>query len=261
MDSFFFKMVIYLVCFDLSAPVDQQQEQIFYWLHFIHSSVPNLPQIHTTPDNDLRNCRVMVIGLKSDLSKGGDTLTTEIISSWQSQVPNLPLYHNELFNVSSTTSKESVQKLLKSVEDVCSKIFDRYSVLIPTSFRDLLLTVKNFNSSTANNNQLTHSNPLLFPVNSLHKLVHSPMDMPSFKHALQYLHTIGRVVFLQNGLVCAEPTVIPKLLAKFICPLEVRKRILSKHDVQILTHKEIGAVLQIANNEKRFSNLLFPLLF
>lgn len=246
-------MVIYLVCFDLSTPTQQQRDQIFYWLHFIHSSIPNLPQLYTTPDNDRRNWRVIVTGLKSDLLKD-NTLQTEIISSWQSSVPNLPLYHHELFKVSSTT-KKGVKELLDAVKGVCSQIFEGYSVLIPTSFKNLLLSITQFNSSRANNNRLKplhSSNHLLFPIESLHKEIHSQMDMSSFKHALQYLHTIGRIVFLQNGLVCAEPTVIPKLLAKFISPSEVRDRIFSKHGNLILTQQQIGAVLAIVNDEEKY---------
>ncbi len=252
------KMVIYLVCFDLSATVQQQQDQICYWLHFIHSSIPNLPQLYTTPDNDRRNWRVLVIGLKYDLlRRGNDTLTPKFISSWQSDVPNPPLYHHKLFKISSKTSKKGVKELLDTIKDVCSQIFEGYSVLIPTSFKDLLLSITQFNSSHTNNSQLKplhSSNHLLSPIESLHKEIHSQMDMSSFKHALQYLHTIGRIVFLQNGLVCAEPTIIPKLLAKFICPKEVRIRTLSKHDVQILNQKEIGAVLKITNDEEKYSH-------
>ncbi len=33
-------MVLYIVCFDVSEPVEQQTEQISYWLEFLNSALP-----------------------------------------------------------------------------------------------------------------------------------------------------------------------------------------------------------------------------
>ncbi len=72
------------------------------------------------------------------------------------------------------------------------------------------------------------------------------MSLSAFQHGLHYLHTIGQIVFLQSGLVCPLPALIPKLLSKFISPLEVRNALLSSSsNVQILNEQQIGCILQV----------------
>ncbi len=152
-------MVIYLVCFDLSATPEEQREQLFYWLQFLNSSISSdstnesnnknssttatfpataIATVTTTAtttsyttssstvtNNDNKNWRVILVGLKSDLKKQ-TTFTTNTIQNLQSQVPNIPLFHNELFEVSSLHSQKSVDKLLKSVSQVCDQIFKEH---------------------------------------------------------------------------------------------------------------------------------------
>ncbi len=261
-------MVVYLVCFDLSETPAEQRSQILYWLQFLHSSIPNLSQSHTTANNnsnnnnndstksnvidtstsDNRNWRVMIVGLKSDLMRE-TTFTTETIQSWQSQMLNLPLFQQHLFRVSSLQVKQSVQDLLSSIELVCDQIFSKHTVLIPRSFRKLLHSINDINTHSPNS-------PPILPIQQLHEQLkeeHGNMDFSTFSRAIKYLHTIGQIVFLQNGMVCRSPTMIPKLLSKFISPVEVRDRLLSEDSsvVQILTQKQIGCVLQINSSDTR----------
>ncbi len=277
-------MVIYLVCFDLSATPQEQRDQIFFWLQFLHSSIPNLPQLHTTStnnnnnnnnNNDNKNWRVMLVGLKSDL-KGRSVFTTDSINSWQSQMPDLPLFHHQLFEVSSLDKQQGVSELLNSISLVCSQIFEKHSVLIPSSFRKLLHSIKNLNSSSSSSSSssdlpynsslpllhpppsqsqiTTPTNTFLLPSNQLHQLLQGEcdMDLSSFNYALRYLHAIGHIVFLQNGMVCTVPTMIPKLLAKFISPTDIQNHLLSdSSDVQILTEQQIGFVLQVNPSNNR----------
>ncbi len=247
-------MVVYLVCFDLSATPADQRSQILYWLQFLHSSIPALSQSHTSPNNnnnskdnytspnDNRNWRVMIVGLKSDLMRD-TTFTTDTVHSWQSQMPNLPLFLQKLFHVSSLHTKQSVQDLLSSIELVCSQIFSKHTIVIPRSFRKLLHSIHNIDTQSP-------SSPPILSIQELHEQLkggHNNMDISTFTQAIKYLHMIGQVVFLQNGMVCRLPTMIPKLLSKFISPVEVRDRLLAEDSdvVQILTQKQIGCVLQI----------------
>ncbi len=245
-------MVVYLVCFDLSATPAEQRSQILYWLQFLHSSIPTLSRSHTTNNNnnsntntttsDSRNWRVMIVGLKSDLMRD-TTFTTKTIQSWQSQMPNLPLFEQQLFHVSSLQIKQSVQDLLSSIELVCSQIFSTHAILIPRSFRKLLHSINDINIHSPNS-------PSILPIQQLYdqlKGQHDNMDLSTFTQAIKYLHMIGQIVFLQNGMVCRSPTTIPKLLSKFISPVEVRDHLLAEDSdvVQILTQKQIGCVLQI----------------
>ncbi len=247
-------MVVYLVCFDLSATPSEQRSQILYWLQFLHSSIPTLSESHVSPSNnnsnsikyastsDSQNWRVMIVGLKSDLMRE-TTFTTDTIQSWQSQMPSLPLFEQQLFHVSSLHTKQSVQELLSSIELVCSQIFSKHTVVIPRSFRKLLHSIHNINIHSP-------SSPPILPIQQLHEQLkgeHGDIDISTFTQAIKYLHMIGQVVFLQNGMVCRSPTMIPKLLSKFISPVEVRDRLLAEDSdvVQILTQKQIGCVLQI----------------
>ncbi len=250
-------MVLYLVCFDLSAESNKQREQIFYWLQFLNSSVSNIPHFHTSNSNN-RNWRVLVVGLKSDIEHASSTFTTEHLRKWQFQVKNLPLFDKQLFKVSSCHSTESVQKLLQSITSVCSEIFDQHTILIPSSFQKLWKSIKSLNSQKSLQPS-THSqshpiNTLLMDFSQLHQQLGNEcgiIDLASFKHALNYLHTIGNIVFLHNGKVCASPDIIPKLLAKFICPSEVQDSLLSQNpNVQIVTQKDVGCVLMAYDDQR-----------
>ncbi len=267
-------MVVYLVCFDLSATPQAQREQVSFWLQFLNSSIPNLPQLYSPGgdgnNSDNKNWRVMVVGLRSDL-KRETILTTEIIQNWQSLMPNLPLFHHQLFEVSSLHIQQSIRELLNSVSLVCSQIFEKHAMLIPSSFRKLLGSIKDISTSS---NNIPHpllsfstgsspsissslgvsqsdsgtTNTILLPFQQLHQFLQHEcgMDLASFKNALHYFHSIGHIVFLQNGMVCTAPTMIPKLLSKFISPTDIQNRLLSENpNVQILNQKEIGSILQI----------------
>lgn len=217
----------------------------------------------------------MVVGLKADLKKGA--LTTSLLRTWQTQMPDLPLYQQRLFNVSSIDSKQSVEELFNSVSLVCSEIFEKHAVLIPSSFRKLLKSIKSIKSMSDSNIPLHHStepistqlppNPaensnfVIIDSMQLHKQLKGEIDMDihSFKYALRYFHAIGQVVFLQNGKVCTNPAVIPKLLAKFISPAEVEMKLLSHYsEVQILSEQQIGFILQIngSNDTRLFSHIM-----
>ncbi len=264
-------MVIYLICFDLSASPQEQRDQIFFWLQFLHSSIPRFlrmttySEINSNNSNDDKNWRVLVVGLKSDL-KTAATFTSSSLQAWQSQMPDLPLFQSHLFEVSSTHAKQSVRDLLDCVSLVSSQIFEKHAVLIPSSYRKLFNSIK---SSTNSDTPPLHSppltdstNPILIHFTQLHDQlkVECNMDLPSFERALRYFHSIGQIVFLQNGMVCKVPTFIPKLLAKFVSPLEVQNHLLLENsEVQILNQQQIGFILQVnnTNNTKYVTNTTY----
>ncbi len=226
------QLVIYLLCFDLSATLPDQIEQVLYWLKFLQSSIPRL----YSGNNVDKNWSVIVVGLKNDAKK--ETFSADSIRSWQPMVPDLPLY-DRLFEVSSLQAQESVRDLLDTITNVCTQIFDKHTVLIPNSYRKLLKSIK---SLPADSFDLSSSSPYdqhsLIHFNRLHSLTKDEcdMDLQSFEHALHYYHAIGQIVFLQNGFVCPRPHIIPKLLAKFVSPAEVQRLLLAQNSaVQILT--------------------------
>jgi hypothetical protein len=70
------------------------------------------------------------------------------------------------------------------------------------------------------------------------------MDMEQFSLALEYLYTIGHAVVLKCGLVYTRPSMIPKLVAKFISPKKIQLRLPNHgNDVELLQEAQIGFIL------------------
>jgi hypothetical protein len=59
--------------------------------------------------------------------------------------------------------------------------------------------------------------------------------------ALEYLHNTGHVVLLDRSTVCTNPSVIPKISAKFISSQELR----SRQAVTLVSDKHINCMLDI----------------
>ncbi len=91
-------MTLYLVCFDLTVSPQEQREQVFYWLQFLNSA----------EYNNSSSWRVIVVGLKSDMQTES-VFSLDSLQSWKIQMPNLPLYQNQLFGVGALHSKGSVR--------------------------------------------------------------------------------------------------------------------------------------------------------
>src|SRR5271163_5207081 len=60
-------MVVYLLCFDLSKPIETQRTQLEYWLNYLNSALP-LPGSESKY-SDNRKWVIMLVGLKSDLQQ------------------------------------------------------------------------------------------------------------------------------------------------------------------------------------------------
>ncbi len=199
-------MEIYLLCFDLSGPMQEQQDQIASWLQIVSSSLPNPSQFREgiVPSNNSKNWRIVVVGLQEDQVKPSEvTIAQESLMNWKFQHPTLPL-HDQLFEVSALNSRESVQQLLTAIDSISSQIFSQRTVLIPPVFRKVLQPIKQL---------LSHDQPS--HLSALHKKIRSEMDLPLVKQALRFFHRTGHVVLLPKGLFCS-PMFIQKLISKFI---------------------------------------------
>ncbi len=242
-------MVVYFVCFDLHAEQQDQLNQIFYWLEFLNSSVSTPAQTHRA---QTRNLRVMVIGLKEDI-QNTSSIERRSLPGWQSRWANLPL-GEELFKVRSLDPlSQSVSSLVEALTKACAQIFAQHAVRIPASYPTLLRSLKSCATSS--------NSSLIFSLEQLYEKVGSEckMERTAFKQALHYLHSIGQIVYLHSGKVCAVPTVVPKLLAKFVSPKDVHESLLSEDceaDVSILSQDQIGYVLEVNANSKRFFIML-----
>ncbi len=165
--------------------------------------------------------------------------TTENVSSWRQRWINLPII-DKIFIASSTTSRESVKFLLKSIETECKRIFDSFTVQIPITYRAVLFDIMSQKWS----NTLT-------PLRDVFLRCSCGTDEATFTQIVKYLHAIGRIVLLKDDYVCADPTVVPKIAAKFVSPDQVRLHLLN-FDVPVLTIAEIGCLMDIdtTNNNK-----------
>ena len=144
----FAQLIVYLVCFDLSADLKEQQAQISYWLDYMNSllSPPSTPSSSfssssntssSSNDTPSKKWRVILVGLRYDLTNSKKqqqqphTFQT-ILPSWQQTWPNLPL-HGEIF-ITSKKDKESVQHLLDSLRSECDHILISFTKKIPNLY-------------------------------------------------------------------------------------------------------------------------------
>ena len=73
---------------------------------------------------------------------------------------------------------------------------------------------------------------------------------------MKFLHDIGQVVVFKDR-ICLDPSLIPKVMAKFISPQEVREALLSDENspVEILNVKDIGMMLRgVSRDTPNFAN-------
>lgn len=68
---------------------------------------------------------------------------------------------------------------------------------------------------------------------------------------LQYMHAIGSVVVVDDNTVCTDPTIIPKIVANFISPEEVRIKLFKERNIAILDEGNIKCLLNIAGSDER----------
>jgi hypothetical protein len=153
---------------------------------------------------------------------------------------NFPLLH--LFTVSSLKSIQSVQCLLTFVTEQCDQIFNKHTTQIPTSYHSFLLQLQHHSKESP----LMHWGDLHTTLGKEFK-----MDKVAFKCMLKYIQSIGRIVWLPTGWVFTDPTLAPKIAAKFVSPREVRLALLKQDTdkVQILDSTEVGCLLDIDTSD------------
>jgi hypothetical protein len=220
-------MVVYILCYDLSASPELQNEQLSYWLNFLHSNLSGSPASQS-------KWQVIIVGTKDDV--GQQKLLVDPIPTWQAQWPSLPLYKQH-FAVSSHKMC-GVKMLLKDLTGVCNTIFKKHTLAIPRPYK---LLAKSIESIT-----LDHC---IIPISQL-KASHWIGQNNQFSLAVKYLHSIGRIIVLGRAMVCTSPQIVPKITAEFISPVEVRSRLLVNHKVEILTEQQIGMLLRVSEGSK-----------
>ena len=222
LELIFHQMVIYVVCYDLSASQELQIEQRAYWLNFLQSTLPS------NPDSKSK-WRVIVVGTKSDESHSKNL--ADAVLSWQQKWPNIP-FHHQHFAVSSF-KMDGVQALTKALQQVCATIFGQHTILIPKTYKALLESI-----------QTIPLDKCIVQISQL-KAAHWIGSDNQFSAAMRYLHSVGYIILLGSSLVCTCPQILPKITSEFISPEAVRNKLTENYNVQILDEEQIGVVLNI----------------
>lgn len=205
------KMVLYLICFDMSAPAQVQNRQLTYWLEFLNSAIET-----RTTFNDSKQApwRIMLVGLKSDDPKSswqpGDEKLTNECTGFPQSWPGLPLYER-IIAVSSYAASSSVETLIRYITEECDRILQLHARCIPTSYKEVLHRIKKY--------KIADGHAPIATVKDLIPPCAIGLAQSDFCQCLRYLHSIGSIVYLAHSeLVCTDPARVPKIAAKVSSP-------------------------------------------
>lgn len=222
-------MVLYLVCYDLAASRQEQFEQIYSWVAYLHSLLPSQAEIKD-------KLKVIVVGTCSDLQQEGFELNnTELFQLIFSSLP----FCNHIFRI-SILDPLSISTLFTVIAQECSSIMDRHSIKVLTEYRYLLDIIRSIPSPT----HILHKSIILE-----HYTTERWKDgKTTVEGGLSFLHSIGEIVMFGDESICVDPSAISKIMAKFIAPPTVRKDILlnaphSQKGQVILSQRQISSVL------------------
>lgn len=249
-----------------------QLSQILFWLQFLNSAIP----LSSSSSYSSSKWQVMIVGLRADAKHPSSCISNQVIGAWQHKFKRLPLYKKEVFSVSSMTSSSSVTHFFQKLEEECQRIFQFHSVQVPTSYRNLLRWIEKENESMIRQqnecgNKDDH-HQYFVSVNDLHTKYSSfcasseanratQVEVTVMKRILRYLHAIGHIVVVDDDTVCTNPTIIPKIVANFISPEEVRVKLFKERNIEILDEDNIKCLLNIdESSDAKYFFCFFSLL-
>lgn len=230
--------MLFLVCFDLGADKQEQLKQASYWLDYLQSLLcPSSFESDDSRNDFLLKWRVILVGLRWDLQKPTEVISTSIQQCKQ-QWSNLPLYER-IFHTSKEDSK-SVQQLWEIVGTECNSIMGKYTTQIPTAYLIILETLQS--EASAKSTMFIHTNEFLQSLNSSMK-----------SSALRYLHSVGDIILLHDGLICTQPASISLMMAKFVSPDSVQQNFphIATGNSVILTTEHVGRILLIDETDPK----------
>jgi len=200
------KMVIYVICYDLSAEPREQHRQLNYWLCYLNSilctSKP-IPKTHASS-----KWKVFIVGTKAD-KKQPKSVDLDDIEKYRAQFPIIPIHH-ECYHISTIEGIQGIQgetldSLCKAIPSECKRILDTHSNRIPCVVQDL--------------DEFLKLSPKLIlhqrDIEQCHKRWEKDGVM---EYPLDYLQSIGNIVRFSEGRICIKPQLISQVLAKFIAP-------------------------------------------
>lgn len=230
--------MLYLVCFDLSSPPDQQRNQIKTWLQYLNSLL--CLQSAVSPIKlDTAKWRVMVAGLKADKQQGFSQLTTT--TAYQNRFPALPLVA-KVFHISTKGNPSTANELFSEINRQCKEVMDMHLRRIPTAYTDLQQDLLSIASTS--NKPIIHTFTI---INTVKRWKDNPGLM---QRALRHLHMIGEIVMLGTDRIFTDPLWISQLMAKFISPDEIRDNLLwnDANNTNLLSQQDVQCILGVSRD-------------
>lgn len=242
---------MYLVCFDLGANEQERLKQIAYWLDYLQSLIaPTSFASEEGRNIFLANWRVILVGLRFDLidekhaNKSAESISASFsscIAQWRQTWSALPLF--DQVPVTSKLDAKSIEEVWKIVKHESSTIMNKFTTQIPVLYLSILDKLR----ESANGQPFVRTNDLgnlaLY------------QNLPS---TLRYLHAVGDIVLLQNGLICVNPASVSKMMAKFISPEQVQRSLphIKEGKAVILTTEQAGRILELKEDDPNLLNEL-----
>lgn len=239
------QLIIYLVCFDLAEDVQSQISQIKYWLDYLHSLLSHSEQ----DDNSKEKWRVVLVGTRSDISFDTKAvIKPAIVSKWLSTWSSLPL-HNDIF-ITSQTNTLSIENLVRFLKVNCNEIMTKFSTQIPKTYLMLLEELKH---------EVQSKRPFININDHFKDSGNTQEEQLAVLRGLRYLHAVGDIVMLPDGLVCTDPKYISLLMSNFISPESVQMTLphITSNKVEILTSEQVGKVLLMKENDSEYDFFFF----
>lgn len=235
------QLVVYIVCYDLSSSPNEQRRQIDSWLSYLNSllchNATNQGNSTAQPE-----WKVIIAGTRSDI-KDAKTVNLKSTDAFRNKFPSLPL-HESVFHFNTVQDLKSVKLLFNEIVNQCDQIMNAHSIYLPTHFTMLKKDISTCSSPSCS-------------IIDLSSLPSQWQENPQLTNqALQHLHSIGEIVMFGKHKICTNPQVISNLMAKFICPVEVRTKMLVGDDtpVSLLKKSDMQTILQV--RDSRYS--VFP---
>lgn len=231
-------MTIYLVCYNLREDPSVQLQQILHWLEYLNGILD--------PANSLESSwQVIVVGLCADECIDIEAAKSIIkVDTWKSKIRNIPICST--FMVSSHHKRSSLRKLLSELERQYKYLFSTHAIEIPTVYRNILEHIQA---------QGVHNIAGISPFWNTKTDVH---------RALKYLHSIGEIVYLPNGMIFSDPSTISSIFAHFVSPIEVQRKLESELIAQeagvpksLLSVDKISSILKISTQSTKYVSSRF----
>lgn len=184
----------------------------------------------------------MLVGTQSDLAKPTASLiASNPIPQWQKNWTLLPL-HPELF-ITSRNNSATIDHLLDVVKQESQQIMSRFSKQVPIRYMLLLKTLQQRVQSKRR------------PFISINEISQSDPEQ-HLMPGLRYLHAVGDIVMLPDGLVCTDPAQVSHMMSSIICPESVQLTLphIANGKMEILTSEQIGRVLTMKEEDEKYEN-------